>query len=826
MKKLMTVVVSALCAVVAFDAFAAEKTLTAEMLANGITLEGGDTLIVPEGEWAFAAGSILVAEGAESVVIRGSGAAKSTISVAASMDGKVHGAVVSAKGAVNLSVEGIRFKDCFNYSAISPVYGGAIDLDCCTNVTVSACAFRDCFAVSRGPTEAQVIGGIACEKSSANGGAVACRHCAGLIFADCDFRCNLAEHYPRSGTDAVTSAGGAVYCNDSNGKVSDCVFVGNSVAISMKGSPSGGAFYSTFVNKTANNCTFDMTNCLFVANTTLSSCLLTGTRRGFPLLCVADSQSNLENEVAGCGTVMGARLNLYDCTVAGNFTQALRTLRYVEWKPINIYRSIVWDVCGVSENYYGLSFYAYDSDICQNTGVKTGTILTDPELGRDLVPQAAAASAWGWRPSAWAPRTVNVRPGDGSLSAAFADARDGDTIVLAEGTYGSGETFPLKLDGVYSVRVIGAGQGASVIDAGGKGVAKTRVLDLRNSGYVTFEDLTVTGGCEYMTTNGIAIVAEVLAGGEQAITNSYYQIFGGGVYAYNCSKLTFDRVAVTGNRAYTEYKSSADWGGGAARGGGCCFVASDVEMTACDVADNVLDFLLDSVSAYGAGMAVQSARVVADRCRIANNQIKGDKKYAQGAVYGGGIYQRDALHKSTFRNCLIVSNRQVSANNLLGGGICLYGSYLENCTIAHNGYFASGATVAGSGVYDYPCNGANWTWGAVTNCIITGHGQDIYGGTGYGMKIGYTSYLTTGGSAVTSIADPEAAHCITDDAAPFARKSYKLNKASKVVDRAWTSYSWLTRANVDFYGQRRVYGAGPDFGCAECVPTGLMLMVK
>ena len=83
-------------------------------------------------------------------------------------------------------------------------------------------------------------------------------------------------------------------------------------------------------------------------------------------------------------------------------------------------------------------------------------------------------------------RCVGPAPGCArSLQAALDAAHDGDTIALGRGTFAGGVTI------AHSVRVIGAGAGATVIRGGGP------VVTIAASGApptVTLQGLTITGG--------------------------------------------------------------------------------------------------------------------------------------------------------------------------------------------------------------------------------------------------------------------------------------------------------------------------------------------
>jgi hypothetical protein len=99
-----------------------------------------------------------------------------------------------------------------------------------------------------------------------------------------------------------------------------------------------------------------------------------------------------------------------------------------------------------------------------------------------LLPMAAVAEA----------AVHDVPGGFATLTAALGAAGPGDTVAVAAGTYSpsaNGETFPLVIDDA-GVRLLGAGMGASILDAEGSG----GVLEFNVVGGGEISGFTVTGG--------------------------------------------------------------------------------------------------------------------------------------------------------------------------------------------------------------------------------------------------------------------------------------------------------------------------------------------
>ena len=147
-----------------------------------------------------------------------------------------------------------------------------------------------------------------------------------------------------------------------------------------------------------------------------------------------------------------------------------------------------------------------------------------------------------------------------------------NTIVLAAGTYtlsiaragaDDNATGDLNVTGTTPLTIIGAGTGATVIDATGLG---DRVLSVATGATVTLERLTITGGHApdgAAGANGTNGTGTTGAGGPGAEGSAGAD--GGGIL--NLGSLTLTQVAVTNSRA-GQGGAGGNGGNGAGAGGG------------------------------------------------------------------------------------------------------------------------------------------------------------------------------------------------------------------------------------------------------------------
>ena len=289
-------------------------------------------------------------------------------------------------------------------------------------------------------------------------------------------------------------------------------------------------------------------------------------------------------------------------------------------------------------------------------------------------------------------------------------AEDGATICFKAGVHPIGQTMVLdSLTGEKGISFRGgyAGDGTpgtrsgeTVLRATGTGYG---VLRVENCARLTFDSLTVENG--YNTE-------KLTRGGKTAI-------FGGGIFLCNTADTLFSNVTVRGNASRAVEKSIPSYGGGIA-----LVSCGGIVFDGCTVARNSFiptkNDYFSSVSVYGGGFAVLSptADNVIRNTRIYSNTTQPDNRQdAFCGFYGGGVYYVNST--SDGRRLVLVNNR-VSANGGCygfladGDGAGLYGNNMlvSNCVVALN---------AGVGI------AYNTTKGPieVVDSIVWGHAIDV-----------------------------------------------------------------------------------------------------
>jgi hypothetical protein len=168
-------------------------------------------------------------------------------------------------------------------------------------------------------------------------------------------------------------------------------------------------------------------------------------------------------------------------------------------------------------------------------------LRTDRFKGRLLIVLAlASAAALGFAPGALA---ANLCVGSGSgcissLKAAVSAAHDGDTIMVAPGTYAGG--IPVDV----SLKIIGAGAGSTVIRGGGP-VLTIGVHGAASEPTVSIAGVTITGGVTRSSPESTPFFGEdgVIArgGGIEIPPNADFT--GGATVTISSSAITGNRVA-------------------------------------------------------------------------------------------------------------------------------------------------------------------------------------------------------------------------------------------------------------------------------------------
>ncbi|MHC4647466.1 MAG: right-handed parallel beta-helix repeat-containing protein, partial [Planctomycetota bacterium] len=300
------------------------------------------------------------------------------------------------------------------------------------------------------------------------------------------------------------------------------------------------------------------------------------------------------------------------------------------------------------------------------------------------------------------PRTIHV-PGDfGTIQEAINDCNDGDTVIVAEGTYtGAGNKnldFLGKAIALLSTR------------PDDPAVVSNTVIDCQNSGrafnFHSGEDansivsgFTITGGSTYQNGAGIYCTGASPSILNCAVTNNYAENCGGGIYCASNSNPVIINCTVSGNTAK---------------------------------GPNGFDFGVPGGPGYGGGIygSLDSHLTIED-CTITGNTASGGVAFggvvppapADGNAYGGGIYG-----SATINNCIISENTAAGGyseggtSRAFGGGI--YGIVeIMNSKITGNTSVAEGGEPPFfplPGWFVCACGGGVFSVGdsSVTNCLI------------------------------------------------------------------------------------------------------------
>lgn len=353
-----------------------------------------------------------------------------------------------------------------------------------------------------------------------------------------------------------------------------------------------------------------------------------------------------------------------------------------------------------------------------------------------------------------------------TLGGAFARLKNNATVHVAPGVYdaAAGETFPLRLNRLLNVMVIGEGA-SPVIDAGGT----ARVLDVFGCHGLRLENLSVTGG------------KALNAGSSQ-----------GGSVRLLGSRCVLHACSLTNNQAATEWSKGTILGGGLfARG-----KTTSVILDGCLVADNDI-VETGNRGGYGLGLAVESIASL----QISNSVIRANGTQGTKLTRGGGIYADSVASFGVF-------NSLIAGNCATDGGAAVHVKSageleLVNCTIADNtatkGSINSESTNAKVSIV----NSILWNDGMETNRVMTISHTLVKGGT-----------------------EDAANGVITED--PLFRDQqkgdYRLRPESPCID-AGVAFDWM-RTATDLKGDPRLRGGRVDLGCYECPPGGMILHVR
>jgi predicted outer membrane repeat protein len=274
-----------------------------------------------------------------------------------------------------------------------------------------------------------------------------------------------------------------------------------------------------------------------------------------------------------------------------------------------------------------------------------------------------------------------------TIQSAIDAAIDGDTVIVAPGTYTGignrdidfkGKTITVQSTEPNNPNIIAA----TIIDCNGTEAEPHRGFYFHSSENTT----SVLNGLTII--NGYAPNAPY-----QADSRTYNYWAGGAIFCYQSSP-TISNCCLINN--------SADWFGGAISGW-----ESDSLITGCTITNNVAN--------GGGGANCRDGTMIISNCVITNNRAKGGA-IGIGANVGGGI-NCESSAGAIINNCIITGNIASVGGGIFAGGYCW--PVITNCTFSGNT-----ATTAGGAIYcgelsnPSVVNSALWGNGAINGAEI------------------------------------------------------------------------------------------------------------
>ena len=283
-----------------------------------------------------------------------------------------------------------------------------------------------------------------------------------------------------------------------------------------------------------------------------------------------------------------------------------------------------------------------------------------------LLLQAGPASA----------RTLTVCPSGCAytqIAPALAAAHSGDTIAIGPGTYVGGFTIDI------SVKLVGAGAGASIIRGGGT-VVTIGSFGATTEPTVSIDEVTITGGVARSSPESTALAGQegifALVGGIEIPPKADLA---------KGARVTIRNSVITGNRAAP---SRADSSGFAFAAGGGVDNWGTLTLTNTSVTNNRVGGRLAS-NAVGGGIRNWQSGSLTLRHSIVNHNHAISSGPNACAAGGGGI---DSLGKLTIARSVVNNNAvrlSIAANcgEAQGGGIFIVeggSARISNTTIDQN----------------------------------------------------------------------------------------------------------------------------------------------
>jgi hypothetical protein len=238
-----------------------------------------------------------------------------------------------------------------------------------------------------------------------------------------------------------------------------------------------------------------------------------------------------------------------------------------------------------------------------------------------------------------------------TIGRAIEIASDGDMISIAPGIYNSEGDRGIVVK--RGIRIAGAGPEKTIID----GMNRSRIVAIRESHPISFDNLTLTGG--YGSSGGAVEIEHGTVRFSHIVIRNNSAESGGGVAIGEAGSAAFADSAITGNSASedgggvsltggsAEFVNTSITGNSAGRGGG----GAGIQGGSVNFTDSELN---GNDAGYGGGMYFLSGRVTLLRSKIINNQVSGS---------GGGM---QIWYGNTRVSCSVLSGNTAGSQ---GGAI-------------------------------------------------------------------------------------------------------------------------------------------------------------
>lgn len=265
--------------------------------------------------------------------------------------------------------------------------------------------------------------------------------------------------------------------------------------------------------------------------------------------------------------------------------------------------------------------------------------------------------------------TINVQPGDGTIQAAVDQAQDGDTFVLAAGTY----TGLTTINGLSNVRF--RAKGAVIIDGGEVSIDGFNIL---NSHRIRFEGITIRN-----MIDGIEMRDELSS--DITIRRCRFENMSDtGIESYGCDGIVVDRCTFV-NARYPVYLGEQEAGDGSHDAVVTRNTMTDVGGEGIYLEGNDARISRNKITASGIGRFGVRIEQAYSGCRVERNTATGFNSF--GISFPGSGH---SVSRNRIVDCLIgvevkgTGGHSISRNNVSGSTTAAFRVNSTGNTISRN----------------------------------------------------------------------------------------------------------------------------------------------